>query len=184
MDRAELEALSRAPFKLYGLDDRWPGARSIASYAFDDNGVPSQIGLGHGVREDPSRPWVEVTVLGPLHGETAGNWAAPGGSSWWLDPDPLALFYVAVRSDPSLSGEELSEAQDRLKDRMASIPLSVDGELLEFDCVRENAHWGAVRRTETDHAIVICASHILPDAVRLTTISSLDAYIDGEEPAA
>lgn len=48
MDQLELESLRRAPFSLYGLDDSWSGARTIASYAFDAEGIPSQIGLGHG----------------------------------------------------------------------------------------------------------------------------------------
>ncbi len=141
------------------------------------------VGLGHGIRDEPPPRWVEVTVLGPLHGRKPANAVFPQGGSWEIDPDSLALFYVAVNAYPTLSGEELLAAQDRLKDRLAPVVLSVDGELVEFQGVSEGPHWGAIHRGATDHAIVVGASHISPDAVRLVEVSTLDAYTADEPPS-
>jgi hypothetical protein len=63
------------------------------------------------------------------------------------------------------------------------MPLSLDGQPCDFQDVSEGAHWGATRRVAPDHTIVICASYITPDGVRLITHSTIDSC-GGDAPRA
>jgi hypothetical protein len=63
------------------------------------------------------------------------------------------------------------------------MPLSLDGQPCDFQDVSEGPHSGATRRVAPDHAIVICASYITPDGVRLITHSTIDSY-RGTAPSA
>lgn len=170
----EYAAVRHAPFSLYGLGDAWKGPRSIASIGYH-NGTLNQVSLGHGLPGNPARPWVEVTVLGPLHGYHRPGAGHPGGV-WAIDPDPLIPFFVATAQRPELTGAALLEIQERLQRQWTSLTLRVDGERQAFRAITRPPHWGAVRRLATDHALIICASHVEAERLAMERLASIDAY--------
>ena len=166
------EALRDPPFALYGLPDLRP--REVPTFNYDGRTL-SLAGLGHGVREDPDRPWVEIVVAGPLHGVFDG----PHGSGTWEEhPETLALFHIVISNNPSIDGEQVATAEAALAKHWSSVELTVDGEPQAFELVRQGPHWGAIRHIEPDHAIVICASNITPEEVHLEQIQDLEPYFD------
>jgi hypothetical protein len=166
------EALRDPPFALYGLPDLGP--REVATFSYDGRTL-SLAGLGHGLREDPDRPWVEIVVAGPLHGVFDG----PHGSGTWEEhPETLALFHIVISNNPSIDGEQVASAEAALAEHWASAELTVDGEPQTFKLVRRGPHWGAIRHIEPDHAIVISASNIAPEEVHLEHIQDLEPYFD------
>jgi hypothetical protein len=115
----------------------------VPTFSYDGRTL-SLAGLGHGVREDPDRPWVEIVVAGPLHGVFGGP---HGSGTWEQHPETLALFHIVISNDPSIDGEQVSTAEAALAKHWSSVELAVDGEPQAF----ELAHTG--ERSDTSSPI-------------------------------
>ena len=112
-------------------------------------------------------------MTGPLHGVVN----SPHLSGTWEErPETLASFHVVISNAPGIDGEQIPDAQAALDEQATAVQLNVDGEQEEFELIRQGQHWGAIRRIEPDHAIVICASNMTPDEVELQRIHDLEPY--------
>ena len=163
------EVFRSSPFPLYGL----PTLKPLSALYGATDGVLYVAKLGHGVKEAPQEPWVEVIVVRPLHGVDSRGW------QWEADYAPLALFHVVVSNDPKIEGDRIPDAETRLAEDWSSAQVIVDGRPQTFQFVRQGQHWGAIRHLEPDHAIVICASNIEPNAVELVEIDDVEPYLAG-----
>jgi len=98
--------------------------------------------------------------------------------TWEEHPEVLALLHIVISNNASIDGEQVASAEAALAEHGSSVDLTVDGEPQAFELVRQGPHWGAIRHIEPDHAIVISASNIAPEAVHLEQIQDLGPYFD------
>jgi hypothetical protein len=169
-----------APFELSGLTD-FDGPRSVASVGGGGDRRVSLVSLGHGDRLSAPHRWVEVGVLGPLHGVVAPSPATPRGGTWTRDPESSPLFYLATAAFPDIPGGEVPLVTQALRDRgWRALELVIDGFPQTLRSLREGDHWIAVMELEPDHALYVCASHVAPEEVRLERAPDLDAYAPAE----
>jgi hypothetical protein len=163
---------------LFGLAE-YDGQRSVASVGGgrDDRPV-NLVSLGHGDRWTPPHRWVEVAVLGPLHGTLAAHAGFPAGGSWSVDAESMPLFFLATAAFPAARGDEIPDIETGLLSRgWGALELTIDGAARGFRCLREGDHWVAVTELQPDHALYVCASYVEPAEISLQRIRSLGPYL-------
>lgn len=166
-------AALRAPFPLYGLpaEERWH--RTVDGAAIYDDAT-SQVKLGHRAIE-PARGFVQVIILGPLHGTDPPAGGVPLGN-WEVDPVPLATFHVAesTRSGPPTS---MPTIQAVLETEWLSVSLPIDGIPSPSRLIQRGDYWASISHLSPDNAIIVLASEVTVASVHLDRLHSVAPYL-------
>ncbi|MEV0610395.1 hypothetical protein AB0I61_28955 [Polymorphospora rubra] len=145
---------------LYGLDG-WTGLRFVGECGLDDD-VPRSIGLAHGRPGGPG-PYVQVVTT------RAGVAAAA------LERRRA----VALARERPMSAEVFDRVDAALRAEVPeAVTIVVDGAPREFTRWRHDGGWIA-EAVLGDHPVVVEATGVGPDAVRLTRVRDFGPYLDG-----
>jgi hypothetical protein len=163
------------PFAVYGLAGDFAGPRRLAAVGRHGETV-ELVALGHGEREDPDAPWVQVAVMGPLEGapELPG---APG--RWRIDPLPMVISELLDAAGAEFAdGAELHRAVERLvATKPASRDVLVEGALTRFRVWDEQRAWAAVHDLAPNHMLYVIGRNTDPAEIELSRDVDIGQYV-------
>jgi hypothetical protein len=135
----------------------------------------NHVALDHGDRHDAAGPWVQVGVIGPLHGEED---VAGLMRPWSTDPLPMVLVEMLNAAGVEFTdGAELQQAQDRVLTRKpVGLELPVDGKRTPFRRWQERSAWAAVHDLAPDHLLYVVGRNLEPTTVELSSDIDLRRY--------
>lgn len=169
------DLIGAIPFAVYGLGEDYSGPRYL-------NGVGRHretidlVTLEHGDRADPARPWVQVTVTGPLHGAYD-----PVRSAYAWSMDPLRMVAgELLNADGAnvVSGEELEEAIEGVLAREPeTVELLVDDRSTPFRVWRQRESWAGVGDLIADHMLYVIGRNADPTSIELSSAIDIRRYV-------
>ncbi len=169
--RQREDILRRRPFAVFGLDDRWTGARWAGGWGGSDKAV-DRIGLGFGDPFDDRAPLVRVftwRLSAPTDRLTVANVAHELAEYLWqeggADHDLVRTAFTS--EDPTATWTDLS--------------LPVDGRSLTFRSLAAGSFWVALGRVG-ECLISVEARHIDAARVALVTVKGVEPYL-GDAPS-
>jgi hypothetical protein len=169
------DLIGAIPFAVYGLGDDYSGPRCLGGVGRNRETI-DLVTLEHGDRTDPARPWVQVTVTGPLHGAYDPMRSA---YSWSMDPLPMVAGELLNADGANFpSSEELQEAiADVLAREPETVELLVDGRPTPFHVWRQRESWAAVGDLIADHMLYVIGCNADPASIELSSGVDIRRYV-------